>query len=285
MTRLVELAAEVTAAHAAEPATDRPGAGRLVELAGWLARAQGSWPPRRPRRVRLLLVGVEPAGSGAAVPGALEEAAAAGEATVQPIAAPEADDAGIDAAITAGAAAADAEIDAGSELLLLAGVGAGDSAAAVVAALSRLEPTAVAVAGDGPDPGDLRWSASVVAIRQLLHNLRPHLHDPDGLLAATGSVTLATQAGLLLRAASRRTPVILDGVAPAAAAAVAALAAPELPTWCLAGHSDGSAAHREALRRIRLAPVLELGITDGHGYGALLALQALRTAVRMVADG
>ncbi|MBI3685882.1 MAG: nicotinate-nucleotide--dimethylbenzimidazole phosphoribosyltransferase [Actinobacteria bacterium] len=264
----------------------RRDVGRLADLAGWLARAQGQWPPRDPVLARLMLVS-ELAADGLGEE--LRDIAALADAAVHPVTLAVADaDAGPEpaaaSAVRAGAAAADTEIDAGADLLLLAGEGGDDAAAAVIAALGGLEPTSVATAGTGPDPDDRRWSASVLAIRDLLRRLRPHLHDPGALLAVAGSPMLAAQVGLLLRAAARRTPVILDGLAPCAAAVLASLAAPALPAWCLAGHRTGAVAQEEALHQLGLDPTLDLGIVSGRGYGALLGLATLRVAVRLTTD-
>jgi nicotinate-nucleotide--dimethylbenzimidazole phosphoribosyltransferase len=103
--------------------------------------------------------------------------------------------------------------------------------------------------------------------------------DPLALLAVAGGADFAAMAGFLVQAAVRRTPVLLDGVASAAAALVGAAVAPAAPSWWLAGHLSPEPAHRIALDRLRLKPVLELQMRLGEGSGALVALPVLRAAV------
>ena len=65
---------------------------------------------------------------------------------------------------------------------------------------------------------DERWADRVAAIRDLTHPARRHEDDPVALLYSVGSPKLAALTGMLLRAAARRTPVLLDGAADCAAA-------------------------------------------------------------------
>ena len=84
--------------------------------------------------------------------------------------------------------------------------------------------------------------------------------------------------GFLLQAAVRRTPVLLDGVVSGAAALVAHRIAFLARGWWLAGHCSTEPAHRRALDRLQLVPILDLGLRLGEGTGALLALPLLRAA-------
>jgi nicotinate-nucleotide--dimethylbenzimidazole phosphoribosyltransferase len=78
--------------------------------------------------------------------------------------------------------------------------------------------------------------------------------------------------------------VILDGVVAAAAATVAHEIAPSAAQWWLAGHISPEPAHRIALERLGLEPMLDLGMRLGEGTGALAALPLLRGAVRTLSE-
>ncbi len=187
-------------------------------------------------------------------------------------------------AFAAGAAIADAEVDGGADLLVPGqlGVGATTVAAVLVAALTETEPVKVIGRGSGID--DPTWMRKVTAIRDALRRARPFAGDPMALLAVAGGADVAALTGFLVQAAVRRTPVLLDGVVSAAAALVAQAAAPTAPAWWLAGHRSGEPAHRIALERLELTPVLDLGLRLGEGAGALVALPLLRAAVRSCAE-
>ena len=80
-------------------------------------------------------------------------------------------------------------------------------------------------------------------IRDAMRRARPVLGDQVALLATAGGADLAVGTGLLLGAAARRTPVVLDGVVSAAAALVAQRIAFRAVDWWLAGHRTGDPAH------------------------------------------
>ena len=187
-------------------------------------------------------------------------------------------------AVAAGIAIADAEVDGGADLLVAGDLGVGTTtvAAVLVAALTETEPVKVIGRGSGID--DRTWMRKVAAIRDALRRARPFAGDPVALLAVAGGADVAALTGFLLQAAVRRTPVLLDGVVPAAAALVAQLAAPASPAWWLAAHRSPEPAHHIALERLELAPVLDLGLRLGQGTGALVTLPMLRAAVRVCAE-
>jgi nicotinate-nucleotide--dimethylbenzimidazole phosphoribosyltransferase len=187
------------------------------------------------------------------------------------------------AAITAGMTVADEEIEAGAELLLAGGLGtaADTPASALVAVLTDTEPARVVGWGDGLD--DAGWMRKCAAIRDARRRAWRYRDDPLQLVAVAGGADLAALTGFLVRAASRRVPVLLDGLVPSTAALLAQLACPRVVRWCLAGQLSGQPAHELALRRLGLTPVLRLGVELDQGVGALLALPVLRAATRALA--
>jgi nicotinate-nucleotide--dimethylbenzimidazole phosphoribosyltransferase len=223
------------------------------------------------------------------VPGApagasrLRVRAAAGAIDTEPAMTPEECRHGFDA----GVATADAEIDAGADLLVLTSLGRAPAAAgtALVCAVTGDQPVD-AVGRAGVD--DVTWMRRVAVVRDALRRSRPWLLDPMELLTELGGPDIAAMTGLLVGAALRRTPVLLDGLAPAAAALAAARLSPRTVPYLIAGHRGADAAHRLALSDLGLEPLLDLGLTTDEGEGALLALglldatlvalQTLRTA-------
>ncbi|MEN3359008.1 MAG: nicotinate-nucleotide--dimethylbenzimidazole phosphoribosyltransferase [Mycobacteriales bacterium] len=187
-------------------------------------------------------------------------------------------------AVLAGIAIADEEVDGGADLLIAGDLGIGNTtpAAVLVAALADEEPVHVVGRGSGID--DAAWMRKITAIRDALRRARPVLEDPLALLSASAGADLAALAGFLVEAAVRRTPVLLDGLVPTAAAMVAREIAPQAASWWLAGHRSPDPAHRIALDRLGLTPVLDLDLHLGEGTGALIALPVLRAAVRTLAE-
>jgi nicotinate-nucleotide--dimethylbenzimidazole phosphoribosyltransferase len=289
------------------------GLGRLGDLAVWLAGVQGRTPPRPLVAVRLVVlvadhgiaasgVSAWPTGATAAlaarivsggapvnvaarlaeVPVRVHEVGTGASGRIDVENAMSIDEAA--SAVSTGVAIADEEIDAGADLLVLADVGVGSTtaAAALVGLLTGTD--ASRVVGRGSGINDAAWMRKCAAIRDAMRRARPVLRDQVALLATAGGADLAVATGLLLGAAARRTPVLLDGVVSAAAALVAQRVAFRSVDWWLSAHRTGDPAHELALDRLSLEPVLELGIHVGEGVGAMTAVPLLMTASALLAD-
>ncbi len=229
-------------------AADRaPALGLLRPHLERLATQQGAWPPRVPAHVARF------------EPGRDHDSA--------------------EDALDAGASAVDGFVDAGADLVVVAGGGlpgtTTTSAPALVLLAALLDRDPVSVLGTTGAPG---WTELVVAVRNGLRAGRPHLHDPRALLAAVGAVEIAELTGALLQCGARRTPVLLSGAPDVLAAAlVARRVAFSVDSWLLAGCTPATGAAALALTDLRVAPVLDLELDDP--LGAELALALLIGAV------
>lgn len=183
-----------------------------------------------------------------------------------------------EAALRAGAAVADAEIDAGVDLLLLGDLGTAGTTVAAVLIGSCLRKNAIDVVGRGSGIDDDAWMRKTAAVRDAVRRARKLATRPTALLGAVGSADVAAAVGFLLRAASRRTPVLLDGVVGAAAALVASRGVPGAEKWWRLGAASAEPAQQLAADRLKLVPVIDLGAGRGGGTGALAALGVLRAA-------
>jgi nicotinate-nucleotide--dimethylbenzimidazole phosphoribosyltransferase len=188
------------------------------------------------------------------------------------------------AAIAAGRAIADEEVDSGADLLVAGDMGIGNTtpAATIIAALTGTEPVAVVGRGTGID--DAAWMRKAAAIRDARRRAMAVRHDPVRLLRAVGGADIAASAAFLAQAAVRRTPVILDGVVVGSAAMVAEMLAPGARDWWLAGHRSVEPAHLLALDHLRLDPLLELDMRLGEGAGAVTALPLVLMSGRLLAE-
>ena len=190
----------------------------------------------------------------------------------------------VEAAMRAGRAVADEEIDAGADLLVPGDMGIGNTtvAAAVVGTVLGREADDVVGRGTGVD--DATWRGKRDAVAAALERARPHRDDPVAVLRTVGSADLAAATAFLVRAAERGTPVLLDGVVSGACALLAERLAPGARGWWCAGHRSTEPAHRLALESLGLAPLLDLELRLGEASGALAALPLLRTAACLL-DG
>lgn len=188
------------------------------------------------------------------------------------------------AAIDAGRAIADEEVDSGADLLIAGDMGIGNTtpATALIAALTDTEPVAAVGRGTGVD--DAGWIRKTAAIRDAMRRARPVVKDPIALLRVAGGADIAAMAGFLAQAAHRRTPVILDGLVVTAAALVAEESARGAREWWVAGHRSTEPSHSIALKHLRIEPLLELDMRLGEGSGALVALGLVHAAVATLSN-
>ncbi|WP_223198588.1 nicotinate-nucleotide--dimethylbenzimidazole phosphoribosyltransferase [Solihabitans fulvus] len=188
------------------------------------------------------------------------------------------------AAIAAGRAIADDEVDGGADLLVAGDMGIGNTtpSSVLIAALTGAEPVKVVGRGTGID--DAGWMRKTVVIRDALRRARKVSTDPVALLRTAGGADLAAMVGFLAQAALRRTPVILDGVVVGAAALVAEELAPGSREWWVAGHRSVEPAHSLVLDHLNLTPLLEFDMRLGEGSGAVAALPLVMAATRIMAE-
>jgi nicotinate-nucleotide--dimethylbenzimidazole phosphoribosyltransferase len=269
VTALLELGAEVvsTDADAAAAARARPhaGDGRLAELAEWLAATQGSFPPHAPARARCVVLGA----TGARV-AALAETAGIGLRSIEPPPDPQ-------AAFAAGTTAADAEVDTGTDLLIIAAHDPGTAPAVAVGVLGGVEPVALLPRGAAAIE-TAAWVASAAQLRDARRAIGGLRNRPDELLFALASPVLAAAVGCLLRAAGRRTPLVLDGTAAVAAALLCVDIQARAAQWWQVADASDDPVHRHAVEHLGTRPLLDLGTGAGDGTAGVLAVAILRAA-------
>jgi nicotinate-nucleotide--dimethylbenzimidazole phosphoribosyltransferase len=187
-------------------------------------------------------------------------------------------------AVTVGATTAAELIDAGADLLVTGDMGIANTTASacVIAACTGRPAGAVTGRGAGADDHVPAHKVEVVAQALALH--RPDPDDPFGVLARLGGLEHAALVGLLLAAAARRVPVVLDGVITNAAALLAARLCPSLGGHLIASHRSPEPGAQVALDALGLTPLLDLGLRLGEGTGGLLAVPLLEAAARALTD-
>ena len=97
-----------------------------------------------------------------------------------------------------------------------------------------------------------------------------------------GGFEIGGLAGIILGAAARRCPVVLDGLIATAAALLAVGLVPAVRDYLIAGHRSVEPGHTVALHALGLEPVLDLELRLGEGTGGVLALPVLEAACRLL---
>ena len=107
---------------------------------------------------------------------------------------------------------------------------------------------------------------------------RPAASDPFDMLRRLGGLELAAITGAVMAARLGRVPVVLDGYAATAAAAVLFAADPRALDHCIVAHVSAEPGHRVLLERLDKRPLLDLGMRLGEASGATLAIALLKAA-------
>lgn len=160
------------------------------------------------------------------------------------------------------------------------GIGNTTSAAALVCALTGLDPTDVVGRGTGLDEAGIESKVSVVrdALRRVVSR------DPIHVLSEVGGFELAAMAGFIVEAARQRRLVVLDGFLSCAAAIVARAMEPAVTSYLVASHRSTEKGAALALEALGLEPLMALGLGVGEGSGAALGISLLRSALAVERD-
>ncbi len=167
------------------------------------------------------------------------------------------------------------------------GIGNTTAASAMTAALTGHDVSAVTGTGTGLTQDALAYKRAIISACLSRHTSDgDHGSDPDPLwiLQSLGGLEIAAMAGMILRAASLRIPVVLDGFIVSAAAAIAVSLEEKTGDYLFAGHCSEEPGHRYLLAFLRLEPLLSLGMRLGEGTGAVLAMPLIESALRLSAE-
>src|SRR5260221_5400163 len=158
-------------------------------------------------------------------------------------------------AIQLGRDVATREIERGLDILALGEMGIGNTtaASAIIAAITG-QPVDK-VAGRGTGINDEQFTHKVSVIQRALDVNQLAGQDT---LAKVGGFEIGAMAGLMLRAAAERIPVVIDGLISTSAALIAAQIEPGVTEYLIAGHRSVEPGHRIALEWLGLTPLLDL---------------------------
>ena len=139
----------------------------------------------------------------------------------------------------------------------------------------------VKVTGRGTGIDDARLKNKIEVIERSLTVNGHMLHNPLTTLAAVGGLEIAGMCGLILAAAGRKLPVVVDGFISSAAALVAIRLRESVSDYLFFSHCSAEAGHRTFFDRMAIRPILDLDLRLGEGTGGALAMQVIEAAVKI----
>jgi nicotinate-nucleotide--dimethylbenzimidazole phosphoribosyltransferase len=185
-------------------------------------------------------------------------------------------------ALDAGAEVAALLVAGGARCLVTGDMGIANTtpSAALIAALTGRPSAEVTGRGTGVDDATLAIKEGVVRAAAA----RCAGLEPLAVLAEVGGFEHAALAGFITGAAAARVPVLIDGVIAGAALLVAHRLQPDVVGYAIAGHRSVEPGATAVLADLGLEPVLDLGLRLGEGTGAILALQIVEAAARILSE-
>ena len=168
----------------------------------------------------------------------------------------------------------------GIDVLCLGEMGIGNTTAASTLCAALFGGSGADWAGPGTGVQGAALQRKVETIDAGLGRHRDLVERKDalGLLAAVGGEEFAAIAGAVLAARMGRIPVLLDGFACTAAAAVLHALDRRALAHCLVAHRSAEPGHARLLETIGQKPLLDLGMRLGEGSAAALAVPLLKAA-------
>ncbi len=150
---------------------------------------------------------------------------------------------------------------------------------------SVLTATAVReVTGKGTGISDEALDRKIKVIEDAIRLNRPDPNDAIDVLSKVGGTEIGGIAGLILGAASKRIPVVIDGFISTAGALVAYRIEPSVKDYMFAAHNSVEKGHRVMLKAMGLDPILDLGLRLGEGTGAALAMLMIEAGLKIYSE-
>jgi nicotinate-nucleotide--dimethylbenzimidazole phosphoribosyltransferase len=159
------------------------------------------------------------------------------------------------------------------------GIANSTPAAAILAAVTGIEPARLAGRGTGVDDKALAHKIEVIETALRLH--RASLGDGLAMLAAIGGLEIAAMTGVCLGAAAAHVPAVVDGFIATAAAAAAEKIRPGIRDHLIFSHQSAEGGHALALKAMGVRAMLDLDMRLGEGTGAAIAMSLIEAALTL----
>lgn len=171
-------------------------------------------------------------------------------------------------------------VEPGIDVLCLGEMGIANTTSAAALCAALFGGTGADWAGPGTGVSGSVLSHKITVIDEALarHEKTIAAHDPLALLAALGGEEFAAIVGAVLAARMGRIPVLLDGFACTAAAAVLHALDRRALDHCRVAHRSAEPGHKRLLEAIGQRPLLDLGMRLGEASAAALAVSLLKAA-------
>lgn len=174
------------------------------------------------------------------------------------------------------------EIAKGADIIGTGDMGIGNTtpSAAIACAFLKQHPKEIAGRGTGVDDAGL--ARKISAIERGLEVNKPNAEDGIGVLEKVGGFEIGGLAGVMIGAASKQVPVMVDGFISTAAAMIAVSLAPHCHEYLISAHRSKEYGHSLMLEWLGLKPLLDFDMRLGEGTGAALGISMAEAACKIL---
>jgi len=187
-------------------------------------------------------------------------------------------------AIEAGIEIATDETAKGLDIIGTGDMGIGNTTASSAICAVVTGKSVAEVTGRGTGLTDEQLTHKLTVIERALRVNHPEQTQPLDILAKVGGFEIGGLVGVMLGAAAKRVPVVIDGFISGAAALIATALSPGLKDYLIAAHLSAEPGHRILLEHLGLKPLLNLNMRLGEGTGAALGIFLAETATRILTE-
>ncbi len=177
-----------------------------------------------------------------------------------------------------------AEISKGADIIGTGDMGIGNTtpSAAIACALMDVHPEKIAGRGTGVDDDGLKRKISV--IEKSLKVNKPNANDGLDVLSKVGGFEIGGLAGVMIGAASKNIPVMVDGFISTAAAMIAVTLAPQCKDYLIFAHRSKENGHALMFDWLNAKPLLDLDLRLGEGTGATFGISLAESACKILSE-
>ena len=187
-------------------------------------------------------------------------------------------------AIEAGIELMSSDVAKGLDIIGTGDMGIGNTTASSAICAVITGKTVAEVTGRGTGLTDEQLEHKIAVIERALSLNHPERAEPLDVLAKIGGFEIGGLVGVMLGAAARRIPIVIDGFISGAAALIVTALVPRLKDYLIAAHLSAEQGHRILLEHLGLKPLLDFNMRLGEGTGAALGIFLAETAAKTLAE-
>lgn len=184
--------------------------------------------------------------------------------------------------IEAGIEIFEAEWQKGVDIAGAGDMGIGNTTASSAITAAIIGEAVGDVTGRGTGVDDKTLVHKIEVIKKAIEINSPDPKDGIDVLSKVGGFEIGGMAGIILAAASRRVPVVIDGFISGAAALISYRLESKVKDYMIAAHCSVEKGHRTILNYLDLKPLLDLDLRLGEGTGAALAMSLMEASVKIL---